>query len=135
MASIYQNIRATLEKTLNDITDIPDIAWENRNYSPTTGTSYVKPIFLPGSRQPAFRGLNPQQRYAGIFQVLCFVDENTGPNAADVLADKILNAFEATTDISYSGTIVTIGSAEREGAFYDSPWYYVPVNISWYIYA
>jgi len=55
------------------------------------------------------------------------------------LADKVLNAFEATTDASYlnnsgENIIVSIDYAEREGGGLDTPFYYVPVNIGFYIY-
>tara|TARA_B110000977_G_scaffold158042_1_gene201325 strand:- start:222 stop:449 length:228 start_codon:yes stop_codon:yes gene_type:complete len=72
--------------------------------------------------------------YQGVFRVECYVPEDNGPSAGDELADKIIDAFEATTDVSYSGTIVSIRYAEREMAEIDGPFYMIPVNIGWYIY-
>ncbi|MCJ8336463.1 MAG: DUF4128 domain-containing protein [Epibacterium sp.] len=135
MASIYNDIRATLEVELSQIPGIPDIAYENVTYQPTTGTSFVKPKFVPVSREPAVRGINPQQLYKGVFRVSCFTPEGRGPAEADELANKIINAFDATKDISFSGTIVCIDYADRDSGFTDSPWYYVTVNIGWFIYA
>lgn len=139
MASIYDDIRAALEVKLSNVVGIPPIAYENLSYSPTTGTSFVQPRFIPVSRRPAVRGLNPQQRYDGVFRVFCYVPEGNGPAAADDLADKVIDAFDATTDISFnngsSTIVVSIDYAERDNGFVDSPWYYVAVNIGWYIYA
>jgi len=152
MASIYDNIRTVLETTLSNVGGIPDIAWENVSYSPTTGSSFVRPQFLPTIREPAHRGLNPQQYYQGVFRVTCFTPSNAGPGAADDLADSIIDAFEATTDISsaYSikglhpllvldfigtlRTIVSIRYADREAGIAQDNWYQVAVNIGWYIY-
>ena len=94
---------------------------------------------MPQSRRPAVRGLNPQQRYGGVFTVVCYAAEGNGPGAADEIADKVLNAFEATTDVSYTNSdtetiLVSIDYAEREGGGLDTPFYYVPVNIGFYIY-
>lgn len=140
MPSIYDDIRAALEVKLSNISGIPDIAYENVSYSPTTGTPFVQPRFIPVSRRAAVRGPNPQQRYEGVFRVFCYVPEGNGPNAADELANKVMDAFDATTDISFTNSggstvIVSVDYAERDNGFVDSPWYYVAVNIGWYIYA
>ena len=139
MASIYRDLRAALESKLASITDIPDISYENVSYDRVNGTEYVESSFLPTLRRPAVRGLNPQQRYQGVFRVVCYAPEGNGPGAADEIADKVLEAFEATTDVSYTPSggdeiIVSIDYAEREGGGLDTPFYYVPVNIGFYIY-
>src|SRR6056297_179414 len=134
MASIYDDIRAALEVRLTGIADLPEVAWENLTFSPTTGQSFVKPRLVPTVREPAVRGLNPQQYYQGIFRVDCFVPEGLGPRAADDLADKIIDAFEATTDVTNGSTIVSIRYAEREQGMPDGAFFMVPVNVGWYIY-
>jgi len=139
MASIYRDIRAALETKLAAVSGIPAISYENVSYDRTNGTSYVETFFVPQSRRPAVRGLNPQQRYGGVFTVVCYAAEGNGPGAADEIADKVLNAFEATTDVSYTNGdaetfVVSIDYAEREGGGLDTPFYYVPVNIGFYIY-
>lgn len=139
MASIYDSIRAALEVKLSNVAGIPPIAYENVSFSPTTGQAFVQPRFIPVSRRPAVRGPNPQQRYDGVFRVFCYVPEGQGPAAADDLVNKVIDAFDATTDISFTSggntIIVSVDYAERDNGFVDSPWYYVAVNIGWYIYA
>jgi len=138
--AIYDNIRAALEVELSNVSGIPEIAYENVNYTPTTNTSFVVPRMVPVSRRPAVRGINPQKRYDGIFRVSCYVAEGNGPAAADDLANLVIDAFDATTDISYTNSdtetiIVSIDYAERnEGRPVDN-WYEVVVDIGWYIYA
>lgn len=134
MASVYDDIRAALEVKLNSVTDVPSIAWENFSFSPTTGQAYIKPRLIPTRREPAVRGLNPQMYYQGVFRIECYVPEGNGPAAADDLADKIIDAFEATTDVSNAGTIVSIRYAERELGELDGPFFMVPVNVGWYLY-
>lgn len=134
MASIYDDIRAALEVKLSTVTDVPSIGWENAQFSPTTGQPYVKPRLMPTRREPAVRGPNPQMYYQGLFRIECYVPEGAGPSAGDDLADKIMEAFEATTDVSQGSTIVSIRYAEREMAEIDGPFYMIPVNIGWYIY-
>ncbi len=135
MASIYDDIRSALEVKLNSIADLPDVAWENVSYSPTTGQSYVRPKLIPARREPAVRGLNPQMYYQGMYRVDCFVPTGAGPSAADDLADKIIDAFEATTDVVNGSTIVSIRYAERGLGVAEDTFYSVGVDIGWYIYS
>jgi len=139
MADINRDIRAALEGKLANIVGIPPIAYENVNYDPTLGTSYVKSSFQPVSRRPAARGLNPQQLYTGNFIVTVYSPEGNGPGTADAIAETLVEAFEATTDISYTNAsaetiIVSIDYAERRQGIHDTPWYFIPVVIRWYIY-
>lgn len=134
MASVYDDIRSALEVALNSVSGVPSIAWENFSFSPVAGQSYVKPRLLPTRREPAVRGTNPQIYYQGIFRVECYVPEGNGPSAGDDLADKIIDAFEATTDLSFNTTFVSIRYAERELGTIDGPHYMIPVNIGWYCY-
>lgn len=138
--SIYNNIRAALESHLSTTADLPDIAYENVSFDPTTGSSFLKVAFVPVSRRPAVRGSNPQQRYDGVFRVFCYTPEGNGPAAADDLANKVMDAFDATTDISFTPAggdeiIVSVDYAERDSGFVDTPWYYATVNIGWYVFA
>ena len=140
MASIYNDIRAALETHLSNVSGIPSVAYENVSFEPQTGTSFLQVMFLPTERRPAVRGLNPQQRYQGVFSILVHTPEGKGPKEADDYANTLLEAFEATTDISFTNsdleTInVSLDYAERQQGILDSPWYYVRVDIGWYIFS
>ena len=134
MANVDKTIRAALETQLANVTDVPSIAYENVPFSPTTGQSYLEVRYVPVTRRPAVRGLNPQQRYDGIFAINCYAPEGNGPAAADTLAKNVMEAFEATTKLTHNSKTVYIDYAERQLAFVDSPWYVVPVTIAWYAY-
>ena len=139
MASIYNEIRSALEVHLSNVVGVPPIAYESVSFEPTTGTSFVQTMFLPTERRPAVRGLNPQQRYQGVFSLLVHTPEGKGPKEADDLSNLLIDAFEATTDISFTNPDditfdVSIDYAERQQGILDSPWYYVRIDIGWYIY-
>lgn len=139
MASIQNDIRAALESHLAGTPGLPDIAYENVAFEPVTGTSFLKVQYLPTVTRPSVRGLNPQLRYQGVFSVTVFAPEGQGPATADDYANKVVDAFAATTDISFTNgdaetIIVSIDYAERQQGMIDSPWYFVPINIGWYIY-
>ena len=134
MSIVYDDIRAALEVALAAIPNLPPIAWENKSFTPDTAVGYIQVRQLPTARRPAVRGLNPQQRYQGVFQLLVKMPENKGPNPAQTVVTALINAFEATTDLSYDTTFVTIDYTEQVGGFTDSPFYTIPVNVNWYSY-
>ena len=138
MADINPIIRAALETHLSVTSGLPDIAYENVTYSPTTGQSFIKVAYLPTLRRPDVMGTNPQQRYQGIFSLNVYSPEGSGPGACEAIVKKLLERFEATTDITYNDGsadyTVSISYAERGNALVDAPWYLIPVNIGWYIY-
>jgi len=138
MADINRKIRATLETHLSNISGLPDIAYENVPYEPTTGQSFIRVSYMPTLRRPAVRGLNPQQEYRGILALNVYAPEGSGPAACEEVVEKLLEGFEATTDISYNDGsdtyTVCIDYAERDIGLTDAPWYLIPVTIGWFIY-
>ena len=134
MASIHSDIRAALESKLANIAGIPPIAFDNVPYDPTTGTSFIKSSYIPVTRVPAVRGLNPSQLYKGLYSVTVYCPEGNGPGVADGIANTVIENFEAATDVSLNNFNVSIDYAERQQGFLDTPWYYIPINIGWDIY-
>lgn len=140
MSDIHKDIRAALETRLNNTVGIPDIAWENLDFKPSTNTSFIRPSFLPTSRRPAVRGLNPQHRYQGLFSILVYCPENQGPGTAQGIVETLIDRFDSTTDISYTNgdaetIILSIDYAEQASSYSNPPWFITPVNVAWYIYA
>ncbi len=134
MATVDRDIRAALETQLNSITDAPLIAYENVQFSPTTGQSYLEVRYVPVTRKPSVRGLNPQQRYDGLFSIYCYAPEGSGPAVADTLANNVMDAFEAVTSLTNNNVTVSIDYVERQEGSQDSPWFMVPVIVTWYAY-
>lgn len=132
--TIINDIRACLDTHLTGTVGVPTIARQNVPFEPTTGTSFVKADMIPTSRRPAVRGLNPQQRYDGIYSLLICTPEGLGPGAGYDIADLLLDRFNATTDISNAGLTISVDYSEVRTSFLDSPYYCTPVTIAWYVY-
>ena len=158
--TIINDIRACLDTHLSNTPNVPIIARQNVPYEPTTGTSFIKADVVPTSRRPAVRGLNPQQRYDGLYSILICTPEGLGSGAGYDIADLLLDRFNATTDIVYTNpfdailqengddilledngrlllgtpTIVTIDYSEVRTSFLDSPFYCTPLTVAWYCY-
>lgn len=135
MTDIIGEIRQALENRLATTPSVPDIAWENLSFEPTTDTSFIKPSFRVTSRRPAVRGINPQHRYQGLFSMLVYCPENEGPGVGQAIASDLIDRFDSTTDISFGGIIVSIDYTEQAAQYSQPPWYITPVNVAWYIYS
>lgn len=135
MADLSPEIEAALEAHLRDTVGIPDIAWENGTYEPTTGTPYVEPFHVPTKREPATRGNLFRTYYQGVFRIECVVPANRGTGAARQLTSLVMNSFEANTDlILASGKYATVRYATKETGIKEGAFYRVPVNVGWYAY-
>lgn len=132
--SIMNDIRACLDNHLATATGLPAIAFQNVPYQQVTGTPYIKATMVPTLRRPATRGINPQQLYQGLYRLTICTPENVGSGANYDIVDAVLLRFDATTDISYNGYIVSVDYAEVGTSYLDSPFYCTPVNVGWYIY-
>jgi hypothetical protein len=90
-----------------------DVAWEGISYSPTEGTLYVEPYFLPASpRQVELIGPSTQDRFEGIYQlnIIDWKTKNTINNIEDQY-DLLQTYFGRGTVLSYtngSGEGITV---------------------------
>lgn len=136
MADITPEIEAALEQHLLSISGIPNVAWENGDFEPTTGTPYLEVYHIPTIREPATRGNNFINYYQGVFAVDCMLPANKGRGAATELTSRIIEAFEANTDIALSltGKYVRIRASNKQTGTPEGAFFRVPVNIRWYAY-
>jgi hypothetical protein len=134
MSDIYQIIESALEDRLNNITDIPLVAYENVSFSKDSNTTFIEPVFIPTIREPAVRGENPSQYYQGLYRIEINTPSGIGKGEANTIASSIIAAFEATTDITYGGEIISIRYVNKEAGANGGTFWQLPVNIGWYIY-
>jgi len=132
---IVNDIRATLDTALNDASSLPSIAFENAPFEQLADTPHLRTSFFLTSRRPAVRGPNPQHRYQGLYQVTVAVPTDTGTGDALDYADLIMTEFDGSTDIIGSEVTVSIEYAELGTPVFSEPFYLVPVQIAWYVYA
>ena len=131
---ILNDIRATMDTALAAVSGLPDIAFENAPFEQNAGTPHLRASLFLTSRRPATRGPDPQNRYQGIYQVVVAVPTDQGAGAAMDYADLIMTEFDGSSDIDGTPT-VSIEYSETGGGVFNDPFYLLPVNIAWYVYA
>lgn len=131
---IVNDIRATLDTALAATSGLPAIAFENAPFEQNAGTPHLRVGFFVTSRRPAVRGPNPQHRYQGIYQVTVAVPTDQGTGAAFDYADLIMTEFDGSTDVMGTPN-VSIEYAELGTQVISEPFFLLPVQIAWYVYA
>ena len=118
---VFNNIQSALDTTLAGVSSIPHIVYQNVEYIPVQGTTYVRPTLLPAN-SPLLT-ISGAQKYAGIYQVDIFSPTGKGRGAALTIAENIKTAFIANNRTITAGSDkiwvlqVNIGKGERQDAW------------------
>lgn len=112
-----------------------NVAWENIEFNPVDGTSYLRPVFMPSEPSQASLGTSGLNRKIGIFQVSVVHPLMDGSGPAAAKADAIVNHFKRGTTLTQDGLNIRIAKAWRGPGLTQGKWYTIPVSVSWYAYA
>lgn len=132
---IMNDIRATLDGALADLSNLPPIAFENAPFSQIAGSAHLRTSLFLTSRRPAVRGPNPQHRYQGLYQITIATPTDIGTGDAFDYADTLMDAFDGSTDIIGDNATVSIEYAELGTQVFSDPFYLLPVQVAWYVYS
>ncbi len=128
--SIFLDISAAFDNHLNTMTGKPSIAWENKIYTPVTGTLYARPTLLPGDVSQATLGDSGTDQNLGIYQIDVFAEAGKGKNEAVSMADTIANRFKRGTDLTYNGRTIRVRSVSRQAGINNADgWFQIPIEI------
>lgn len=124
-------VRRALETELADVLgDGFDVAWENANFTPTTGEPYAQATLLPASPENPEIGQTFIER--GIFQANLFYPIGDGSAAATAKAEAIRSAFSFGRALTNGGVTVTIiATPEIAVARPDDDRFLLPVRVRW----
>jgi hypothetical protein len=137
---ILNKIRGALDTYLLATSGIYPCAMPNVSYNPSPEVPFIKVAFVPVLKRPTTAGIVPWQRYDGLYTLLICTPQNTGTGAAMLMAEKLLERFDAATDISFEDpistyTIVSIDYSEAGLSYLEAPYYCTPVTIGWHIFS
>lgn len=107
------------------------VAYQNRPFTPVTGTLYLKAILLPADT--ASDDLAGALRtYRGVFQVSVMAPINAGPGLAETIGDELVALFVMNARLTASGfTVQQITPATQAAALQDEKNYIVPVSFEY----
>lgn len=131
---IYDDIRETLQKKLEDTTGLPTFFAQNTPEDLPPDGDYMQDRLFITSRRPATRGPNPQMRYQGIYRITVCVPKRTGTGNALRYAELISAAFDGSTNIVGPNKTISVEYCETAQDFESDTHYCLPLDVAWYIY-
>lgn len=131
--SIFTDIQAAFDQRLNSTANLPNVAWENVSFTPTAGTSFVRPTLVPGSSDTAT--LDGLQSNVGIYSVFVATESEKGPAALNTLVDSIYDHFKLVSSITEGSTLIGIQGITRTPAIRDEAWFTATINIQYLTYS
>lgn len=107
------------------------VAWENTQFTPANGETYLRAFTLPApANDPTLGGDGRILR--GVFQVSVVVPINKGPGDATGIADEIAALYPTNTQlVSGATTVQVIQPASIAPALVDETTYTVPVSLQY----
>lgn len=127
----YTKVRGALRSRLLTVEGVTDanVAWQNKPYTPTAGTLYVRETLLHAEEKLIASG---QVGGSGLYQLDVFVPVGASVEEQSKLQKRIGDAFEPPQAISLGGVTVEIDrAAPLNSEKSDAGWYIFPVSIRW----
>jgi hypothetical protein len=130
----YDAIHGIINAYLN-LVQATNVAYENAEYEPESGTGYLRETLLPAEPEQAELGTDGRNRLTGIYQISVFEEVGKGSGDAETKAETLIAAFKRGTTLTANGLTVRIDKAWRSPAIQEKDWYHVPVSVRWFAYA
>jgi hypothetical protein len=122
-------VRQALETHLASLTPAIATAYENKDFTPVTGTPYQRVNLLPAEPDNSTMG-QTFYREQGLLQVMLCYPNNATALPAQTRAEAIKTHFKRGTTLEQAGLKVHIINTPRVGVgFNDNDRYCIPVTI------
>lgn len=108
-----------------------EVALQNRPFTPTTGTAYLKAYLLPADTDSDDLA-GAHRHYGGVFQISVVAPINTGAGAAEGIGDELIALFPLNLQLTQSPvTVQVITPATQAPAIPGDNSYIVPVSFGY----
>ena len=128
-----KDVYSALRQDLAAMPGVPAIAYENVEFL-SDGQPYLKINILPAPIVTPMFGINAQQRYEGIFQVMVLYPLGSGTKEIDTMVDALLTHFRRGFTLPYNGiSVLTLKSWRGPGMELDA-YYQIPISVQFQSY-
>ena len=133
MTDVYQNARIALETRLSTYQS-DNVAWENVDFVPETGTPFLRSSFLSAAPARASLGPSGVDRHRGVYQIEVAQPRDSGTGAAMAKVDAIIAHFPRGLNLQSGGVDLQVERTYPGPAFERDGFYVTPVSVIWYCY-
>jgi len=117
----FVDISQALDEQLDAMVGKPSVAWENKEFAPVMGETYIRPTHIPGESLPDTIGVTDgRDLNVGVYQIDIFTEANKGKKALLEMMDKVALQFKHGTQLTSNSVIVEIKSVSRKMSIRDA---------------
>ena len=99
------------------------IAWENVDYEPVAGTSYVAFKIIPNAANFASLGLHPLTRSMGLVEINIYTAINSGTEPGNLLVDNAIAAFKDSSGRAWQSGGLRCRAGQFVSSLKEEEWY------------
>lgn len=124
-------IRKTIEQKLAALSPAVSTAYENKPFTPVTGTPFQRVNLMPNTPDNTTQG-GASYIERGIFQIMLCYPINTGPAAAEAQAQLTRAHFKRGTSMVEAGIAVVVTDTPRVASgMIDDNRFCIPISVPW----
>ena len=140
-----KDIRKALETALQSymtaqtpkvLISFPNIPFDTNQLHPDTGvpiTEYIRASFHPVTNQVMTLGSTPRIQRTGFAKFDAYVQQGSGPDRCDDLAEMVRQAFPYSTVLQRNGIQVQLDTVDTGVPVQFQNWWYCPVKVNWWV--
>ena len=127
----HRKISAALSSRLNTLTDAPPIAFENVEFTPVDGTTWLRESYLPANSATVGLGPGGSTDFVGVYQISIYIPLDDSKFEAHELVDSITTHFARGTGLDFDGQGVIIEQVNIAQGLPSGAWWLLPVSVNW----
>ena len=129
-ATIHPDLRAAFRTKLLTLPDLPEVAWEGREYADHIGTPFIREQFRPVYSRIAAIGYGSTLEHKMTGNLTLFYPAKKGTAALDAMAGALFTLFLPGQSLVYGESAGTISNTERSAALQEPNWLSCTVTVT-----
>lgn len=129
-ATIHADMRAAFREKLLTLSDLPEIAWEGREYLDKAGTPFIREQFRPVYSRIAAIGYGSTIEHRMTGNLTLFYPAKKGTLPLDTKAGELFTLFLPGQSLVYGGSAGVITNTERNAVLQEPKWLSCTVTVT-----
>lgn len=129
-ATIHSDMRAALREKLLTLTDLPEVAWEGREFLDEVGTPFIREQFRPVYSRVSAIGYGSTLEHRMTGNLTVFYPSKKGTATLDTMAGSIFTLFLPGQSLVYGDSAGTITNTERNAVLQEPKWISCTVTVT-----
>lgn len=129
-ATIHADMRAAFRERLLTLADLPEVAWEGREFADQLGVPFIREQFRPVYSRISAIGYGSTIEHRMTGNVTLFYPAKKGTVAIDAMAGELFSLFLPGQSLVFGGSSGTISNTERSALTQEPNWLSCTVTVT-----